>query len=265
MLNTLSVAEIMSIHEVLAADFEKADDPISPAGIKSEHLLESAISRQDTGFNGQRKYNTPIANAASLTYGICLNHPFHNGNKRTALVSLLCHLDKNDLTIDESISHEELYDFMIKVAGHGFAERTSRTRADVSDLEIEQMTKWIRKRTRRVENGERLITFRELKTILQAHDYRLEDLNNNSVDVVKYEEEKIWLGLRTQTKRVRVMRMSYPGDGKTVGRGLLRDLRKRCGLSEVEGVDSKMFYAKSRPADYFVATYRRTLRRLAKT
>ena len=47
------------------------------------HLLESAIARQDAGFAGQLKYPTAVVNAATLGYGLCLNHPFHNGNKRT--------------------------------------------------------------------------------------------------------------------------------------------------------------------------------------
>lgn len=264
MLYTLAHEDVVAIHDVLAADFSAAEDPISPAGIKSSHLLESAVARQHTGFGGKLKYDTPILSAAALAYGICSNHPFHNGNKRTSLVAMLCHLDKNDLTFDERISHEELYDFMLRVASHGFAERVSKDKSDVSDSEVTNMARWIRKRTRRVENGERLITYRELKNILQVHGFSLEDPNNNSIDVVKYEIEKSWLGLRSKTKRIRVMRMSYPSDGSTVGRGLLRDLRKRCGLSEKEGVDSKMFYAKARPADYFVSTYRGTLRKLAR-
>jgi death-on-curing protein len=210
------------------------------------------------------KYDTAILNAAALTYGICSNHPFHNRNKRTSLVAMLCHLDRNDLTFDENISHEELYDFMLKVASHGFAEKTVKDQSDVSDSEVSNMARWIRKRTRRVENGERLITFRELRHILQVHGFSLEDAHSNTIDVVKYEVERKWLGLSKKTRRVRVMRMSYPGEGITVGRGLLRDLRKRCGLSEKEGCDSKMFYAKVRPADYFVSSYRGTLRRLAR-
>lgn len=264
MVRILAPEEVKSIHEILTADFELADDPISPAGLKSEHLLESAISRQHTGFGGRLKYDTPILSAAALTYGICANHPFHNGNKRTSLVAMLCHLDKNDLTFHESVSHGELYDFMLKVASHGFADLTTGTRGDQSDLEVEEMGRWIRKRTRRVETGERIVTFRELKGILSNHGYFLEDPHDNTVDVVRYEESSAWLGLKKTKVRIRIMRMGYPGDGGVVGRGLLRDLRKRCGLSEREGVDSRMFYAKSLPTDHFVSTYRGALRRLAR-
>ncbi|MEQ1694067.1 MAG: type II toxin-antitoxin system death-on-curing family toxin [Gemmatimonas sp.] len=123
---TLTASDVLAIHETLAADFAAAADPISPAGIKSHDLLESAVSRQFTGYDSRLKYNTPTSNAASLTFGICCNHPFHNGNKRTALVSLLCHLDRNDLAIDHTTTHDDLYAFMLKVASHGFSEKSAK-------------------------------------------------------------------------------------------------------------------------------------------
>ena len=262
MIRTLSTHDILAIHDVLAADFAAAEDPISPSGVKSRLLLESAVSRQHTGFGERLKYDTPVSNAASLTYGICCNHPFHNGNKRTSLVALLCHLDRNDLTFDAGVAHSELYDLMLRIARHGFA--ASGRKGDQSDFEVEQLARWIRKRTRRVERGERQVTFRELKSILISHEFALEDLRNNSVDVVRYVEKKIWLGLGRRTDRVRIMRMAYPGDGESVGKNLIRDLRERCGLSEQDGVDSHLFYSKARAPDYFVANYRKTLRRLAR-
>lgn len=259
---TLSTTDVLAVHETLAADFAAADDPISPAGIKSHALLESAVSRQFTGYGDRLKYDTPASNAATLTYGVCCNHPFHNGNKRTALVSMLCHLDRNDLTFEEKTSHDDLYTFMLKVASHAFSEAGKK--GDQSDREVEQMTRWIRKRTRRVERGERVVTFRELRGILTSFGFVLEDLRNNSVDVVRYEERRTWLGLKKQTHRSRIMRMSYPSDGQVVGKGLLRDVRERCFLTETHGVDSHTFYAKSRATDYFVRNYRGLLRRLAR-
>jgi death-on-curing protein len=260
---TLNAAEVLAIHDVLTADFAAELDPISPPGVKSISLLESAISRQFTGYLGRLKYEHPVLNAASLTYGICCNHPFHNGNKRTSLVAMLCHLDKNDYTIKESISHEELYDFMLKIARHGFVERTAQV--DRSDEEVDLIAKWIRSRVRRVERGERIVTYRQLKGILISHGYVFEDLRDNSVDLVRYEEKKSWLPFsKTKIERRRIMRMSYPGDGIVAGKSLLRDIRSRCQLSESDGIDSHSFYSKERPSDYFITKYRGTLRRLAR-
>lgn len=262
MVKTLSATDVLSIHGTLAADFAAALDPISPAGVKSMDLLESAISRQFTGYEGRLKYDVPISNAASLTYGICCNHPFFNGNKRTALVSMLCHLDRNDLTFDESVTHDDLYAFMLKLASHGFADKG--VSGDQSDREVDQMAKWVRRHARKVERGERIITFRELKSILTNFGFALEDLRNNSVDLVRYRERRGWFGLPREPERLRIMRMGYPGDGQVVGKGRLKDIRERCELTADHGVDSRAFYAKERQPDYFVQHYRRLLRRLAR-
>ena len=105
-LQTLTTEDVLLIHEALAADFAAADDPIAPAGVRDMGLLESAIGRQFAGSVTSLKYPAPIENAATVMYGICSNHPFHNGNKRTALVSLLSHLDKNGLTLMDTREKE---------------------------------------------------------------------------------------------------------------------------------------------------------------
>jgi death-on-curing protein len=120
----------------LTEDFKNANDPISPSGIKNEGLLESAISRQSSGYGNYIKYNTPVSNAATLCYGLCCNHPLHNGNKRTALVAMLCHLDRNNLTFNERANQDDMYRFILRVAKHWFSRRNKK-RSDNSDFEIE--------------------------------------------------------------------------------------------------------------------------------
>ncbi len=112
-IETLNIEEVIDIHESLVKDAANSDDPISPPGIKNRGLLESAVGRQHFGYGGQMKYNTPLSNAASLCYGVCSNHPLHNGNKRTALVALLCHLDKNGYTFTDRVNQDNLYSFML--------------------------------------------------------------------------------------------------------------------------------------------------------
>lgn len=69
--------------KVVIADFAGSGDPVFPHGVKSHALLESAVNRQHSGSGSWLKYADPIANAATLAFGICCDHPFHNGNKRT--------------------------------------------------------------------------------------------------------------------------------------------------------------------------------------
>lgn len=260
---TLSAEDVVAIHEVLVADFAADADPISPNGVKSEDLLRSAVSRQFTGYQDRLKYDTALYNAASLTYGICLNHPFHNGNKRTALVSLLCHLDKNDISMTENVTQDELYSLMIKIASHGFARE--RVIEDLSDDEVRSISKWLRDRTRHVETGERVVTYRELKAILRTHGFSFEHPKGNYIDVVRYEERGSILGINLRKERIRYARMPNPGDGVVASRGQIKKLRRECNLTQEDGCDSQVFYSKGHPPDYFVMRYRNTLRRLART
>jgi len=269
-LQTLAAAEVRQIHEALVFDFAQSKDPISPIGIRSEDLLESAVSRQLVGYDGVRKFPDPIDNAATLLYGICSNHPFFNGNKRTALVAMLVHLDKNKLTLFDT-NQDDLYDLMINVAKHTIVlhfDKRSRTKEVLrysSDQEVGAIAKWIRERASRLTRGEKLITFRELKRILHSHDYALENPHDNSIDIVRYEEVRVGLLFRRKvtTVRKRIGDMCWPGENQQVSIKEVKRVRKMCQLCEEDGVDSDSFYGSAVVIDAFVNRYRRILKRLA--
>ena len=84
------------------------------AGIRDLGLLESAILKPRHAFlyGGG---NTSIPQLASAyAYGIARNHPFVDGNKRTALVLSLLFLRLNDYTL--RCSPDNLYDIFMKLA-----------------------------------------------------------------------------------------------------------------------------------------------------
>ena len=56
----------------------------SIALVRDFSLLHSAIERPKATFDGQDMYTTVFYKAAALLQSICLNHPFTDGNKRTA-------------------------------------------------------------------------------------------------------------------------------------------------------------------------------------
>jgi prophage maintenance system killer protein len=270
---TLSTADVLHIHETLCKDFAESEDPIAPAGVRSMHLLESAVSRQDVGLGRRLKYPDPISNAASLAYGICNNHPFYNGNKRTALVALLAHLDKNRLVL-VGVRQPELYNLMLSVASHtlGAAQTgrrgsgksgTTRRRADD---EVGAIITWLTPRVQRVTRGEHPITYRELRQVLKDFGYILCDPNNNSIDVCR--EVDITSGLfrrQTRTELKKIGNIPYPGDRATVGVRLIKQLRRMCELTEQNGIDSDSFYSRADVVDVFINEYRVVLRRLART
>ena len=261
---------MLQIHEALVGDFAASGDPISPPGLRSSDLLESAVSRQHVGHENQLKYPLPVENASTLLYGICCNHPFHNGNKRTALVAMLVHLDKNKFTLFNT-SQKELYDIMIQVADHSLGiKKGNRDRDDgvkkvSSDQEVDAISKWIGGRVDKIKRGEKLITYRELRKILESFGYFLENPHGNSIDIVRYETVKKGLFARREERVARhVGNMSWPGENREVAIKELKRVREICKLREEDGVDSEAFYNYSIVVDSFVNRYRTTLRRLAR-
>jgi death-on-curing protein len=269
-LNTLSVEEVLRVHDALVRDFAQANDPISPPGVKSRDLLESAVSRQRTASGGRLKYPDPISNAATLLYGICCDHPFHNGNKRTALVSMLVHLDKNKLSPFET-NQDELFAMIMQVAMHTIGIRIPPKRRERSvprrnaDEEVQDIAEWIAKRTARVVRGEKRITYRELRQILSRFNYSMENPDNNSIDIMKHMEEKKGFLLKKSTVITkRIGSIAYPGDTAEVSIKEIKKLRNMTDLTEENGVDSESFYDEAVMIDSFVNRYRTILRRLAR-
>lgn len=268
-LHTLSLEEVLLIHETLVADFAVSNDPISPAGVRSIGLLASAVGRQATGIGNTLKYPDPVPNAATLMYGLCNDHPFHNGNKRTALVAMLVHLDRNKRTLFHT-SQNDLYELMLKVASHtllGAVDKRAKTpkRRASADQEVERIARWLDERADRVTRGERQVTYCDMRRILQRFGFDLEHPNNNTIQVVRFvEEEKGWLKRRVERVRKHIGTVGWPGEHRVMGVGAIKQLRKICLLTEEDGVDSDAFYSDTAIVDTFVNRYRSLLRRLAK-
>jgi death on curing protein len=271
-LRTLSVEDVLQIHGILVEDFAASSDPIYPPGVKSLDLLNSAVSRQFTSLGGQLKYPGLIANAATLAFGLCCDHPFHNGNKRAALVALLVHLDRNKLTLHQT-RQKELFDMIISVADHSIGlppESTRRGRAlregrRRADDEVSALATWIERRADKVIRGEKPVTYRELRKILEAFGYSLQNPKGNRIDIVKLETVTVGLFRKTQQVRPKhIGSVPYPGDHQEVGLRILKDVRRVCRLTEEEGCDTEAFYNQAAVIDAFVNRYRTILRRLAR-
>jgi death-on-curing protein len=69
---------------VLAIHDEQLAEHGGGAGVRDEGLLDSALSRPRNLFACENAGMPPLA--AAYAYGICKNHPFIDGNKRTSLV-----------------------------------------------------------------------------------------------------------------------------------------------------------------------------------
>jgi len=92
-----TVAAVKAIHaEVLAAHG-------GSAGLRDEALLESAVAAPQATMMGSPLFSDPVEIAAAYLFYVCRNHPFVDGNKRTALATCLVFLSENGLLPDEKL------------------------------------------------------------------------------------------------------------------------------------------------------------------
>ena len=104
----LTLNHVLTLHEMQLAAFG------GPAGTRDLGLLESAMGNVEATFGGEYLHATLFEMAAAYLYGICRNHPFVDGNKRTAAAAALTFLEANHVELQAT--EDELYDLVIGVA-----------------------------------------------------------------------------------------------------------------------------------------------------
>ena len=68
-------------------------------GLRDLPLLESALAQPEASFAGEWLHTNQFEMAAAYAYHLCQNHPFIDGNKRTALAAALVFLELNGIAI----------------------------------------------------------------------------------------------------------------------------------------------------------------------
>ena len=104
----ISLGEVERIHEILIDKFG------GTTGIGDLGSLESAINRPYQTFDEKELYPDPILKAAAIFESLISNHPFIDGNKRTAYVLMRLVLLENGLSIQAE--ENEKYEFVIRAA-----------------------------------------------------------------------------------------------------------------------------------------------------
>jgi death-on-curing protein len=87
----LTVEIVREIHAEAIARFGGLD------GVRKTALLESAVAEPHASFGGQSPYKDLAEVAAAYLFYLCRNHPFIDGNKRTALAACIVFLRLNGI------------------------------------------------------------------------------------------------------------------------------------------------------------------------
>lgn len=120
-----TLQDIYELHTQLENAF------VLSSGVRDENLLASAVNTPFQTFMGNDLYPSLYDKAAQLCYGIANNHPFTDGNKRTALHSMYVYLIINGFDI--TATQQDVENMIIDVAS-----------GNMTNVELAQ---WLRENT----------------------------------------------------------------------------------------------------------------------
>lgn len=107
-MNVLSLEQLLEIHAFVV------EATGGSAGLRDLGRLEAAIATQTQSVFGEELYATIADKAAALIRGIVADHPFVDGNKRTAMLVGLTFMAINDEGFNAQ--QGEIEDFAVKIA-----------------------------------------------------------------------------------------------------------------------------------------------------
>ena len=107
-MRVINLEQLLQIHALLI------NETGGSAGLRDLGRLESSLATQTQHVFNQELYQGEIEKAAALIRGIIADHPFVDGNKRTAMLVGLTFLRINNVSL--SIPEGELEDFAVKIA-----------------------------------------------------------------------------------------------------------------------------------------------------
>lgn len=109
-MNALSLEHLLEIHALVVGATGGS------AGLRDLGRLEAAIATQTQNVFNEELYPSIVDKTAAVVRGIIADHPFVNGNKRTAILAGLTLLEINHVQF--SAEPGEIEDFAVQVATH---------------------------------------------------------------------------------------------------------------------------------------------------
>jgi death-on-curing protein len=128
MVRYLFIDEILAIHKKMIDLFG------GKKGIRDFTLLHAASERPKATFASRDLYPTIFDKAAALIQSLILNHPFNDGNKRTALAACALFMFYNYHLL--KFSQKEAIQFVLKINSH--------------QLKFDQISLWIKKHSKKL-------------------------------------------------------------------------------------------------------------------
>ncbi len=115
----LSVEIVREIHAEALGQFGGLD------GVRDENLLASAVLAPQASVGGESPFADLVEVAAAYLFYLCRNHPFLDGNKRTAMMAAIIFLRLNGF---ESAPDSEHWESLMVDVSASRIDRATTTR-----------------------------------------------------------------------------------------------------------------------------------------
>lgn len=233
----INYSDVLKAHYYLADYFldnsSGAVEKMS-VGVRSFQLLGSAVGRQIVGYGGRQKYSQSLQICSTLFYGLVTDHPFVDGNKRTALLILLYQLQLYGYYPTSSINAFEK--LVISVAERSLPEKYYKVykkyvkdkkdkKSNNVDTEVLTIAHIIKSLTEKVDRSFHMnISMKEFCDTLNVIGvHYLLDNNKIKFDFVK---KKFWHSRKYQYS------VNFYGWTRPVEARMARDVFDKLGLTE---------------------------------
>ncbi len=226
-------------------------------GLRSADLLYSALGRQVVSLGTSYKYTNPIDICSTLFFGMVKNHSFSDGNKRTALLTLLYQLNLYGFYPNCSVNEFER--LVVAVAANELPSkyREAWKKFDkTDDPEVQTISFKLKRMTKRKDHSYHLkITAKDLVQSLEKYNVT-STADRGKLHFERKVPKYMHLGSRT-------LKYSIPFGGwtRSIGAQTARDVLSNLELYE-QFPDYQSFIDGQEPYYSLIQDFEMPLRRL---
>lgn len=124
-MNYLTAEQVLFLHAMMISETGGSH------GVRDIGMLQSAVSRPKATFEGRDLYSDIHSIAAAMMHSLIQNHPFLDGNKRTAIAAAVLFLQLNGYEFNAD--NQEVENFTLSVAR--------------GEKNLEQISQWLMENT----------------------------------------------------------------------------------------------------------------------
>jgi death-on-curing protein len=116
--------EYLTPQQIMFIHYRLIEETGGSHGVRDLGALQAAAARPQATFDRNDLYPLLFAKAAALMESLIKNHPFVDGNKRTAITAVGVFLHSCGYLVDAS--QEELYRFTMEMANGGAGQEEAK-------------------------------------------------------------------------------------------------------------------------------------------